>query len=245
MAEPNASPVPTGVSSIYIASAEGGTGKSTIALGVLHPLAASAARVGVFRPIVRSTEDADHLLELLLEHATATLDDYDQCLGVTYDEVDEDPEAALSEIVARYHGVVRQCDAVVVIGSDYTDVVNPSALTFNARIAVNLGAPVLLAVNGRERSPETITRIDRHCLTEVAAAHARTAVIIANRCDPQRLDEVTKALATTGLPAFSVPEVPMLAAPTMAEPCEALGGTLYSGDPELLRREAMSLRSAA
>ena len=36
-------------------------------------------------------------------------------------------------------------------------------------------------------------------------------------------------------------EVPLLAAPTMAELCEALGGTLYSGDPELLRREALSV----
>jgi phosphate acetyltransferase len=244
MAEPNPSPAPTGVSSIYIASAEGDTGKSAIALGVLHLLAAFAARVGVFRPIVRSTDEPDYLLELLPKHATATLDDYGQCLGVTYDEVDEGP-AALSEIVEKYHEVARQCDAVVVIDSDYTDVVNPGALTFNARIAVNLGAPVLLAVNGRDRSPETITRIAQHCLTEVAAAHARTAVIIVNRCDPKRLDEVTKALATTGLPAFRVPEVPLLAAPTMAEPCEALGGTLYSGDPELLRHEAMSLRSAA
>ena len=59
------------VSSIYIASSEGGTGKSTIALGLLHLLAASAARVGVFRPIVRSTGEDDDLLELLLAHATA------------------------------------------------------------------------------------------------------------------------------------------------------------------------------
>jgi hypothetical protein len=43
----------TRASSIYLASAESDTGKSAIALGLLHLLAASAARVGVFRPIVR------------------------------------------------------------------------------------------------------------------------------------------------------------------------------------------------
>jgi phosphate acetyltransferase len=114
-------------------------------------------------------------------------------------------------------------------------------LTFNARIAVNLGAPVLLAVNGHERSPETITHIAQRCLNEVSAAHARCAAIIANRCDPEHLDEIRMALATTGVPGFSLPEVALLAAPTMAELCEALGGTLYSGDPELLRREALSM----
>ena len=35
---------------IYVASPEGDTGKSTIALGILHRLAATVAKVGVFRP---------------------------------------------------------------------------------------------------------------------------------------------------------------------------------------------------
>jgi phosphate acetyltransferase len=230
-----------GVSSIYIASAASGAGKSVIALGLLHLLAASAARVGVFKPIVRSPGEADELLNLLLEQATATCDDHGQLRGVTYERVDEDPEAALGEIVAKYHEVARRCDAVVIIGSDYTDVFDPSALTFNARIAANLGAPVLLAVNGRDRSAESITQIAQRCLTQLDAVHARCAAIIANRCCPEHLDEVSAALDTTGLPGFSLPEVPLLAAPTMAELCDALDGTLYSGDPELLRREALSV----
>ncbi len=229
------------VSSIYIASAESGTGKSTIALGLLHLLAASPARVGVFKPIVGSSDETDYLLDLLLEHTTVSFDDYSQVRGVTYERVDEDPEAALSEIVARYHELARQCDAVVVIGSDYTGVFNPTALTFDARVAANLGAPVLLALNGHDRNTESITQIAQRCLTEVGAAHARCAAIIANRCDPEHLDEIRAALDTTGVPSFSLPEVPLLAAPTMAELCEALDGTLYSGDPELLRREALSV----
>lgn len=228
-------------SSIYLAAAEAGTGKSTLALGLVHLLASSAGRVGVFRPIVRSLAEPDELLELLRAYATATLDDPSRCAAVTYQQVHADPEAALGDIVAAYHEIARQCDAVVVVGSDYTDVVNPTELNFNARIAVNLGTPMLLAVNGRGRDPDTISAITGRCLTELTAAHAQLAAVIANRCDPARLDAVTAALAGTGLPAFSVPEVPLLAAPTMAELCDALGGTVYSGDPELLRREAMAV----
>jgi hypothetical protein len=54
-------PMAQGPTSIYVASPEGETGKSTIALGILHRLAALVPRVGVFRPITRR-EDRDYIL---------------------------------------------------------------------------------------------------------------------------------------------------------------------------------------
>jgi phosphate acetyltransferase len=239
---------PARTSSIYLAAVEGGTGKSAIALGLLHLLAASSARVGVFRPIVRSLDEPDAQLELLLAHATAKIDDHTRCRGVTYQQVYSDREAALGEIVARFHDVARQCETVLVVGSDYTDVVNPSELSFNARVAVNLGAPLVLAINGHQRDAQAIGEITARCLAEAEAVHARTAAVIANRCDPGRLTEVTAAISehlggpgSLDIPAFAVPEVALLSAPTMAELCTALDGTVYSGDPELLRREALSV----
>ncbi|HEX7323343.1 MAG TPA: phosphate acetyltransferase [Mycobacterium sp.] len=236
-----ADPEPTRASSIYLAAAEDGTGKSAIALGLLQLLAGSTGRVGVFRPIVRSLDERDNLLELLLAHGAVTFADHSRCRGVTYQQVYADPEAALGEIVAAFHDIARRCDAVLIVGSDYTDVVNPSELSFNARIAVNLGAPVLLAVNGHGRGVQDVIDIAQRCLSEVAAAHAHPIGIVVNRCAPERLEDVTTGLASTGLPAFAVPDVALLAAPTMAELCEALDGTVYGGDPELLRREAMSV----
>ncbi|MGB2719905.1 MAG: phosphate acetyltransferase [Rhodococcus sp. (in: high G+C Gram-positive bacteria)] len=225
-------------SSIYIASPEGDTGKSTIALGVLQMLAASAARVGVFRPIARSTDEPDYILELLVEHTTADLT-YEQSLGVTYEQVHADQDAALSKIVDRYHEVASQCDAVVIVGSDYTDVGSPSELGFNARIAVNLGAPVLLALRGSGRTPDEIAQLATLCQGELRQHHAHLAAIVANRCSPDDLDAVTDALASVGVPAWSLPEIPLLVAPTMAELLEAVDGTLYSGDSSLLQREAL------
>ena len=54
-----------GTSGLYVAATEGDTGKSAIALGILHRLAATVAKVGVFRPITRADEDRDYILELL------------------------------------------------------------------------------------------------------------------------------------------------------------------------------------
>ncbi len=134
---------------IYICSAEGNTGKSTVALGALDTLSRRATRVGVFRPISRSTEERDYVLDLLLAHDGVVPIEYDEAIGVSYDEVHADPDLALATIVQRFKAVEERCDAVVIIGSDFTDVGSPTELGYNARIAANLGAPVLLVLGGR------------------------------------------------------------------------------------------------
>ncbi|OCB53096.1 phosphate acetyltransferase [Mycobacterium vulneris] len=225
---------------IYIASPEGDTGKSTIALGILHRLAATVPRVGVFRPITRLGEDRDYILELLLAGTTAGLS-YDDCVGVSYQQVHEDPEVAIADIVDRFHRVAEQCDAVLIVGSDYTDVATPSELSMNARIAVNLGAPVVLAVKAADRTPDEVAHVVEVCLAELNHQHAHAAAVVANRCDPAQLTAVAAALKPLGPPAYVLPEEPLLVAPSVAELQVAVDGTLIAGDPELMSREAMGV----
>ena len=227
-------------SAIYIASPEGDTGKSTIALGILHRLAATVAKAGVFRPITRLGEDRDYILELLLAHTTAGLP-YEQCVGVSYQQLHDDPDTALADIVDRYHQVADQCDAVLIVGSDYTDVAAPSELTMNARIAANLGAPVVLAVKAKDRSPEQVVQVVEVCLAEIAAQHAHTAAVVANRCEPSQMDAVTQALEPFDPKTYVLPEEPLLVAPSVAELQRAVEGTVLSGDSALMNREAMDV----
>ncbi|AWT51842.1 phosphate acetyltransferase [Mycolicibacterium smegmatis] len=225
---------------IYIASPEGDTGKSTIALGILHRLAATVPKVGVFRPITRLGEDRDYILELLLAGTTAGLP-YEDCVGVSYQQVHEDPDAAIAEIVDRYHRVADQCDAVLIVGSDYTDIATPSELSMNARIAVNLGAPVVLAVKAADRTPDEVVHVVEVCLAELAGQHAHTSAVVANRCDPAQLTAVSEALRPLGPPAYVLPEEPLLVAPSVAELQKAVDGTVVAGDPALLSREALGV----
>ena len=225
--------------SIYLASAEGETGKSVVALGLLALLAATGGRVGVFRPITRADGDnRDPLLDLLIDYDSVDVP-YEDCLGVTYEQVHDDPEAAIGEIVARFHALATHCDRVVIVGSDYTDVGTPSELSFNARIAANLSAPMVLALKADGRSPEAIADLAEGLLAEVGTAHATPIALVANRCDPDRLDEIRATLRRTGVPSLCLPEEPILFAPTMAELKEALGATMYSGDEEFLDHEAL------
>ena len=122
--------------SIYITSTEGLSGKSTVVLGVLDALSRTTPRVGVFRAIARSAVERDYVLEMLLDHIGVELE-YEESVGVTYDEVRRDPDAALSKIVERFKAVEAKCDAVVIVGSDFTDVGSTSELGYNARIAAN------------------------------------------------------------------------------------------------------------
>jgi phosphate acetyltransferase len=229
--------VPT---AIYVASPEGDTGKSTIALGILHRLAATVAKAGVFRPITRRAEERDYILELLLAHTTAGLP-YEECVGVGYQQLHEDPDGAIADIVDRYHHVANQCDAVLIVGSDYTDVASPSELSMNGRIAVNLGAPVVLAVKAKGRTPEQVAQVVELCLAELAGQHAHTAAVVANRCDPAQMTAVADALKHFEPQTYVLPEEPLLVAPSVAELQSAVGGTVLRGDPALLTREVMDV----
>ena len=204
------------VFSIYVASPEGDTGKSTIALGVLHRLATTVAKVGVFRPITRLGESRDYILDLLLAYTTAGLP-YEACVGVSYQQLHDDEDAAMAQIVERYHEVAKQCDAVLIIGSDYTDVASPTELSVNGRIAVNLGAPVLLSVRAKDRTPDEVAQVVELCLAELANQHAHTAAVVANRCNPPDMAAVAAALERFELKTYVFPEEPLLGAPTVAD----------------------------
>ena len=228
------------ISAIYVASPEGDTGKSTIALGILHRLTATVAKVGVFRPITRFGETRDYILELLLAHSTAGLP-YEQCVGVSYQRLHEEPDVAIADVVDRYHAVADQCDAVLIVGSDYTDIATPSELSVNARIAVNLGAPVVLAVRAKGRTPDEVAQVVELCLAELAAQHAYTAAVVANRCEPWQMATVDEALKKFALHSYVLPEEPLLVAPSVADLQTAVDGTLIKGDEALLGREVMDV----
>ena len=228
------------ISAIYIAAPEPETGKSTVALGLLHRLTATVARVGVFRPITRLGENRDYILELLLEHTTAGLS-YEQCVGLTYQQLHADTDAAIAGIVDTYHAMTQACDVVVIVGSDYTDVTRPAELSVNARIAANLGAPVLLTVSGKDRTPDEVAGVVAVCLAELTAQHAHTAAVVANRCDPAQLSEVAEALKAFPQRSYVLPEEPLLSAPTVAELEKAVNGMPVSGEASLREREVMSV----
>lgn len=225
--------------SLYVASTEGRTGKSVVALGLVDLLVARVGRLGVFRPVSEGDPTDDDMLELLRNRAGQDRPIAAGC-GVTYEEVHRDPEGALAAIVDAYRVVEERSDVVVVVGSDYTAVPDPAELSFNGRIAANLGSPVVVVLKSDDRSPSDVFQAAEIALAELNGAHATTAGLVANRCSRDDIDELVGRLSGLGRPAWALPEVPLLNAPLVGDVMAALDGELILGDPALLEREAES-----
>jgi phosphate acetyltransferase len=237
--------------SIFITSPEGETGKATIALGVLDLLTRRVQRVGVFRPVTRTGHatpkpspgvdaERDYVLELLLAHDGVDLT-YEETAGVTYDDLHTDADAALSRIVTKYHEVEKQCDVVVIVGTDYTDVTGPTELSFNARIAANLGAPVLLVLSAKDRSPAGVHHMSEVSIAELEANHAQVIGVIANRCEPNAVPAIRAEFGNGPLPVWTIPEDQFLIAPTVKQLMEVVEGDLVFGEEALLSREVLDV----
>ena len=127
---------------------------------------------------------------------------------------------------------------MVVVGSDYTDVAGPTELTFNARVAANLGAPVLLVVSAFERKADDVAQVVEIATAELVQAHAATVGVLANRCAPTELVAIRDRLSELGLPTWALPEMPLLSAPLVADLMTVLDGEMLFGDEAMLHREA-------
>lgn len=246
----------TVANSIFLTSTEGRTGKSAVALGVLDALLAHVPRVGIFRPMIRGGDERDRVLELLLAHSGQDLD-YEACVGVTYDEVHANPDEALTRIVARYKRLEEQCDTIIIVGSDYTDVAAPTEFSFNAKLAANLGAPVLLIIGGRSgrdqratlgqlpaRSADDLARVTEIAEQELVHAHASLIGVIVNRADPEAVDDIRTEVQSTlndEVPLWVIPEDRLLVAPPVQSVIEAVEGSLLRGDNDLLAREVQGI----
>ena len=229
---------------IYVAAPEGQTGKSVVALGLLDTLLREVESVGVFRPLVRS-DGHDDIIDMMLHLPGVDLA-YEDAIGITYDEMRADPEAALETIVSKFGRVSPRFDAVLVLGSDYADVTSPTELAFNAEIAANLNAALLLVVSGYGRDARAIRDAADAALNEFTAHHVQTIGVIANRVDPAILAETSAALRQlTDLVVAALPADPLLVAPTLRAQFEAVGATHVLGNADLLDRESQDAIVAA
>ncbi|MFC5380223.1 phosphate acetyltransferase [Aquipuribacter nitratireducens] len=241
---------------LFLLSTEAESGKSALALALFEAMARRVARPAVFRPVTREGE-ADFVVDLLLSRLPeAARPAAADCVGVTYDEHHADPDATRPRIVAQFRRLTAEHDAVLVVGSDFTDVGAASELATNLDLAQDLAAPVVAVVTGRHsdgrREPGDVRAAADHALAQLRARHLPVVGLVANRCDPDALeavrDEATASLREAGMtevPLAVVPELPLLAAPTLRQIADATGAHLVSGDEADLDRAAVDVMVAA
>ncbi|MGC5384252.1 MULTISPECIES: phosphate acetyltransferase [Micromonospora] len=224
--------------SVYLTGVGSGGGKSTVALGLAELLSRQVERIGAFRPLVTG-DGTDPILALLTERYRMDLP-VDELYGATYAEAsalvaDGRREELISRIVTRYREVERRCPAIVVVGSDfaYGDGTGPRELAFNARLATEFSSVVVPVVDGFGQTPETIAAALRGAYHDLVDLGATVIAGLANRVpEPMTLPELP-------VPAYAIPEVPTVSAPTVAEVAAALRGTVLTGDETALDRDVL------
>lgn len=237
---------------LYITATDAASGKTVVALGVAEAMSRRVRRLGVFRPVVPGGGAVDPVVDLI--RTRYRIDEpYEDCVGTTYDAVHLDPARAVETIVDRYRALAARCEAVVVVGSDFTDAANTTEFGFNADVAANLALPVLLVVGGMERTPQDVAAVVRVSRQELTRLHATELAVVVNRVQPGAEESVRREVVAALGPekdiaaplVYTIPEVPGLTAPTIRDLVGAAGGRLISGDEALLDREAASLVVAA
>lgn len=242
-------------SALFLLSTEADSGKSALALALFDAMARRVPRPAVFRPVTRDG-DGDFIVDLLLSRLPegsrpAAAD----CVGVTYDEYHADPQSVRATVTSRFRQLAAQHDAVLVVGSDFTDVGAASELATNIDLAQDLTAPVVAVVTGRDRDGvracDAVRAAAEHALDSLLSRHTPVVGLVANRCDPDDLDDLRAAMTKVldgrdlDVPLAVVPELPLLAAPTLRQVADAVGARLVSGEDEDLDRAAVDVMVAA
>jgi phosphate acetyltransferase len=237
---------------LYIATMEPQSGKSVVLLGLMEMLSRRIQNIGIFRPIVRAGEKHDGYIELVQKRYKLKFD-YEDLYACTHQQARDllgsgQYDTLVKLIVGKYKSLEQRCDFVVCVGTDFTGVATAFEFDFNADIANQFGCPVLLVVNGHEKSSEDLVaavQMSREAFQEQGCTVIAT---VANRIEEACLEDVTKQLhgksADFG-PVYTLKEEPVLAFPSVGAIAQALGARFLIGKGRILNREVRLYKVAA
>ena len=223
---------------LYVTAMEPQSGKSIAALGLMELLAGRVDRLGFFRPIV--TRERDSQLELMQRRygarvAHALLADEANRIQ-PYDELRK-------HVVAAYKELERECEFVLVEGTDFDGAAPALDFGLNADLANELGAPVLVVVRGGE--PEQAAAAARAARAGLETKGCTIFGVVVNRVPPGQLDAARAAHEGADEPVYFIPEADELAHPSVADIATALGARVVLDNDGTLQREVRDVRIAA
>ncbi|MQS34617.1 phosphate acetyltransferase [Streptomyces katsurahamanus] len=228
--------------SVYVTGIDRGDGRQVVELGVMELLTRQVDRVGVFRPLVH--DGPDRLFELLRARYRLTQDPA-SVYGMDYHEAsalqaEKGTDELVSRLVDRFHQVAREYEVVLVLGTDFAATQLPDELAVNARLANEFGASVIPVVGGRGQTAESVRAEARNAHRAYEALGADVLAMVVNRVAPEERAVIAERLAARlPVPCYVLPDEPALAAPTVSQITQALGGTVLLGDDSGLARDAL------
>ncbi len=215
------------LTSVTIISPEAANGRNVVALGVVTALA-SIKKTAVFRPAVCRK---DTFTDILLEASNTGLT-REQSVGVCPRRAREDKEGSRADIVAAYtEGIeAAQPEAVVIVGTDKSPVNDPALFAFNADVAADLKAPVLLAVCTINRTPEQVRFTVEASTATIEAAGTKVVGVFITGCKDDQPEALHAEFADYPVPVWTLPAVDFSEEGAVAKASEAFSFNVDTAD---------------
>lgn len=237
---------------LYIAAAESEAGKSLIILGIMDFLSRHIEKIGFFRPIVRSGVEMDNHIRLIASRYNLKFD-YKAMYGLTSNEMLEfhqtgDTEAVYSSILDKYKALEKQCDFILVEGSDFRSYLSTYEFDFNLQVANNLGCPIISIVSGHNKEVSEVfesIQIMNRVMRNEKCIQLGTIVNRARQSDVDTLNNHLKNELPDDSLNFVIPEVSYLQKLTMRQIKDAIGATQLYGDDDSLNYDVTDFKVAA
>jgi phosphate acetyltransferase len=237
---------------LYVAAVEADSGKSLIVLGIMDILSRHVKRVGFFRPLINAGQQHDHDIDLIAKRYNLSLP-YDAMYGVTSGEALDliqagDMDTLYTNILNKYKRLEPQCDFILCEGTDFTTSLQTFEFNFNARLANNLGAPILPVVNGKGKTVTDIAdtiQIVRNILSQEKSTYMG---LIVNRVGKEYIKpvmEVLKKLKSADELDFVIPEQELLQTLTMRQIGQSLNAEMLYGDDNVLNYDVSDFKVGA
>ena len=216
--------------SLYIATTAPRSGKSVVVLGIMELLSRRIGKLGFFRPIIRRTEIPDNDIELVRSRYGLPFS-YESLYAMTDEEARVlvtagNIEGLLERIFVRYKELERQCDFVACEGTDLSGMSAAFEFEVNARIASQIGAPLVIVTNGHEKSVGDMIGLVRLAQDMSEGEGCTILATVVNRVLPDQREEMARQLASSPElknPVYVLPEEEDLGKPTVGEIAAALG----------------------
>ena len=237
--------------SLFISTAEAGSGKALVSLGIIELLLRRTTRVHFFRPLIQGPdpaaagiapkEEQDEDIHLIINHFDLQ-QSYEESFGLRSREAQDlisqrRTDEVIDTIIRKFKALESRGDFLLCEGSDYLAENLAFEFSFNQEIAKNLGAPVLILGTAHDRSVADALGPVEMAVEAYQETGCDIAGIILNNAAPDGVnalkEELFRNFGMRGLLLSVIPREARLASPRMRDIAAQLQAQVLYGHRRL------------
>ena len=228
--------------SIYVSSAQAGSGSIIVTMGLMQLLKSKIKSVGFFRPIILTEPTEDNDIKFMLEHFKLK-QTFDEGFGLSKTDFETmiangKLSEAIEHIISKLNKLKAKKDFVLIEGLPQTELSNSLPFDVNLELAKNLDTDFISILHAKNKSfDEIVTEITMQS-EAMKNNSVREFMIVVNRIDEENMEKIKTTCKKEDV--YLMPEEPELGLVTIREIAEHLEAKTVFGEQKDLRRVVKS-----